>query len=115
MFHMLTCFNLQPGQKISDFQRTIAGFSTHMQKLDLLQSLSPVGLRQTDTIMDTDTERDHQYFFTMSFRDREQCDQAVAHIYPHEEPTDHLHKAVYAGIKDQVFICWEDIEFGEDG
>ena len=114
MFHMLTCFNLQPGRKISEFQQAITDFSTHMHALDLLHSLSPVGLRQTDTIMDTDTERDHQYFFTMSFRDREQCDHAVAHIYPHEAPTDHLHTAVYAGIKDQVFICWEDIGFGED-
>jgi hypothetical protein len=107
---MLTCFNLQPGRKIGDFQRAIIGFSTHMQNLGLLHSMSPIGRRQTNTIMDTDTERDHQYFFTMSFRDREQCDQAVAHIVPHEAPTDDLHTAVYAGIKDQVFICWEDIE-----
>jgi len=109
MFHMLTCFNLQQGEKISDFRRAIIGFATHMQTLDLLQSMSPIGRRQTDTIMDTDSERDHQYFFTMSFRDREQCDLAVAHIYPHEEPTDELHSAMYSGIKDQVFICWEDI------
>jgi hypothetical protein len=110
MFHMLTCFNLQPDETISEFRRAISGFATHMQSLELLQSMSPIGRRQTDTIMDTDAERDHQYFFTMSFRDREQCDLAVAHIYPHAAPTDALHEAVYAGIRDQVFICWEDIE-----
>ena len=110
MFHMLTCFNLQREETIRDFRQGIRDFATHMQNLDLLQSMSPIGRRQTDTIMDTDTERDHQYFFTMSFRDREQCDRAVAQIYPHEAPTDALHKVVYAGIRDQVFICWEDIE-----
>lgn len=110
MFHMLTCFNLQQEETISDFRRAISGFAAHMQDLDLLHLMSPIGRRQTDTIMDTDSERDHQYFFTMSFRDREQCDRAVEHIYPHAAPTDALHTAVYAGIKDQVFVCWEDIE-----
>jgi len=109
MFHMLSCFNLRRGEELSDFQRAIAAFSEHMLSLDLLQSTSPIGRRQTDTIMDTDTERDHEYFFTMTFRDRAQCDLAVAHIYPHEAPTDDLHSAIYAGIKDQVFICWEDV------
>ena len=109
MFHMLTCFNLKPGEKIAKFSAAIEEFADHMRNLDLVHSISPIGRRQTDTIMDTDTERDHEYFFTMSFRDREQCDKAVAHIYPHEMPTDTLHSAVYAGITGQVFICWEDI------
>lgn len=110
MFHMLTCMNLKPGENIDDFSAAISAFAEHMRNLGLVHSISPIGRRQTDTIMDTDTERDHEYFFTMSFRDREQCDLAVAHIYPHEMPTDSLHKAIYAGIRDQVFICWEDIE-----
>ena len=59
--------------------------------------------------MDTDSERDHQFFFIMSFRDREQCDRAVAHIYSKEEPAESIHNAVFTMIKDQVFICWEDI------
>ena len=60
--------------------------------------------------MDTDDERDHEYFFIMSFRDREQCDQAVELIKSFEEPDTSIHKAVYANISDAVFICWEDIE-----
>ena len=105
MFHMLTCFNLKAGESIQNFGDAISEFTGHMKNLDLVDSISPIGRRQTDTIMDTDTERDHKYFFIMSFRDRAQCDQAVAHIYPHEAPTDALHNAVYAGIKDQIFVC----------
>jgi len=109
MFHMLTCFNLQDGQKIEDFCAAITDFTAHLQGKDLVASASPVGRRQTDTIMDTDEERDHEFFFTMTFRDRAQCDAAVAFIYPHKDPADSLHKALYSGIKDQIFICWEDL------
>ena len=38
----------------------------------------------------------------MSFRDREQCDRAVAHIYSKEEPAESIHNAVFTMIKDQV-------------
>ena len=110
MFHMLTCFNLAAGEEINDFQIVLTNFASHMQNLDMLESTGPIGLRQTDTIMDTDEERDHQYFFTMSFRDRAQCDRAVEHIYSHVEPHESLHTALFGGIRDQVFICWEDIE-----
>ena len=109
MFHMLTCFNLKRDGSLDEFCDAIGEFTKHMKEKDLVESMSPIGRRQSDTIMDTDSERDHEYFFTMSFRDRAQCDLAVAQIYPHEMPTDSLHSAVYAGIKDQVFICWEDI------
>jgi hypothetical protein len=59
--------------------------------------------------MDTDDERDHEYFFITSFRDRAQCDLAVEHIYLHSEPADTRHKTVYAKVMDPVFICWEDV------
>lgn len=54
---MLTCFNLQDGQKIEGFCAAIADFTGHMQGEDLVESVSPVGRRQTDTIMDTDAAR----------------------------------------------------------
>jgi hypothetical protein len=59
--------------------------------------------------MDTDSERDHEYFFIMSFRDRAQCDRTAEHIYAHEEPGDSIHKSVFSKIRDEVFICWEDV------
>ena len=109
MFHMLSCFNLKPETTEVDLRRSVADFTAHMQNIDLVQSTGPIGRRQSDTIMDTDSERDHQFFFVMSFRDREQCDRAVAHIYSKEEPAESIHNAVFTMIKDQVFICWEDI------
>jgi len=109
MFHMLTCFNLEPPSTVEEFDSKLAEFSSHMQGLGLLESTGPVGRRQRHPIMDTDDERDHEFYFIMSFRDREQCDRAVENIQAAEQPGDVIHKSVYANIRDPVFICWEDI------
>ncbi len=109
MFHMLTCFNLKPEIAMDNFRHAIAEFMEHMKANELVHSSGPIGRRQRDTIMDTDSERDHEFFFILSFRDREQCDRAVEYILPHEEPGESIHKAVYSKVKDQVFICWEDM------
>ena len=114
MFRMLTCFNLAASETIDEFCTMLERFSDHLIELDLIHGMDPVGRRQRDTIMDTDDERDHEYFFLMSFRDRAQCDRAIEHIYAQDQPADSIHKAVYARIKDQIFICWEDIRFERD-
>lgn len=106
---MLSCFNLEQGSSIDEFRRSVADLTSHLQGLDLVQSTGPIGRRQRDTIMDTDSERDHEYFFIMSFRDRAQCDRAVEYILPHDEPGDSIHRAVYANVRNPVFICWEDL------
>ena len=80
MFHMLTCFNLKDEISIAEFGDSLARFSSHLVSLDLLHETGPIGRRQRHPIMDTDSERDHEYFFIMSFRDRAQCDEAVKHI-----------------------------------
>ena len=110
MFHMLTCFNLQPGETIDAFRESLARLTAHLEAMDLVNTVGPIGRRQRDTIMDTDDERDHEYFFIMSFTDREQCDRSVEYMYREEEPADTLHKAVYGKIRDPVFISWLDIE-----
>ena len=109
MFHMLTCFNLKPGVSIEEFRQSIQDLADHLEKQDLLHSIGPIGRRQTDTIMDTDEERDHEFFFITSFRDREQCDRSVDYVSPHEEPGESFHKSVNSKVADPVFICWEDI------
>jgi hypothetical protein len=109
MFHMLTCFNLKPEFTLDDFRRSLTDFTKHMQENDLVHSSGSIGRRQSDTIMDTDNERDHEYFFIMSFRDRAQCDRAVGYLLPHEEPGESSHKEVYAKVRDQIFICWDDL------
>ena len=86
MFHMLTCFNLKPEITLDQIRQSLAEFTEHMKEVDLVHSTGPIGRRQSDTLMDTDSERDQEFFFIMSFRDRAQCDRAVKYILPDEEP-----------------------------
>ena len=109
MFHMLTCFNLGPDDTIDDFRAALEKFYDLMREEDLLHGAGPVGRRQSNTIMDTDDERDHEYFFITTFRDRAQCDRAVEYIMPHDKPGDADHITMYAMVRDPVFICWEDL------
>ena len=109
MFHMLTCFNLQPDITIDEFRTALDAFYKTMQDEDLMVGAGPVGRRQSDTIMDTDDQRDHQYFFLTTFRDRAQCDRAVDYIMPHDQPGDADHESVLAKVSDPVFICWQDL------
>lgn len=109
MFHMLSCFNLKPGEKVETFCRAYEDFTACMKSLDLAIGSSPVGRRQSDTPMDTDEERDHKYFAIMSFRDRAQVDAAYAYIMRHVEPGESSHNAVYSRVDNPVFICWQDL------
>ena len=107
---MLTCFDLKPGIDIEAFRAAYLGFVDYMRSIDLVERTGPIGRRQSDTKMDTDDERDHQYFVIMSFRDRAQVDAAYAKLVPHEEPARTAHEAVYSNIQNQIFICWQDME-----
>ena len=109
MFHMLSCFDLQEGENIHEFQTAYTYFVGEMQALGLVESTQPIGVRQNDTPMDTDAERQHAYFVTMSFRDREQVDKAYAYIKKHIEPGDASHDSVYTKVANPIFICWQDL------
>ena len=111
MFHMLSCINLKPGVSVDDFRDAVVAMTTFLQDEDLLLETGPIGRRQRHPVMDTDTERDHEYFFVMSFSDRAQCDRAVAHVYEHQEPGHSIHKVVFDAVTDDaIFICWEDVD-----
>ena len=109
MFHMLTFFDLKPGTSIDEFRQSLSAFIAHLSKIDLLQSSGPVARRQRHKIMDTDSERDQEYFFVVSFRDRARCDLAVEHLLRHEEPAESIHNAMYSGVHEPIFTCWEDL------
>jgi len=109
MFHMLTTFDLKPGVSIDDFREYLSRFTVHLREADLVESTGSVGRRQRHEIMDTDSERNHEYCFTVSFRDRAQCDLAVEHVLRHEEPTESIHGAVYSRVYSPIFTCWEDL------
>jgi len=106
---MLTCFNLKAGTTADQFQQSVVEFTEHLKDQDLIHSSGPVGRRQRHPVMDTDTERDHEYFFIMSFRDRAQCDRAVEHVEPRAQPVESFHESVLSVVSDPVFICWEDL------
>ena len=107
---MLTCFDLKPKHSIEEFQKSLAHYTDHMRELDLVEGHSPIGLRQSDTILDTDDERKQKYFMIMHFRDREQSDNAVTYIKNLEEPSKSLHTNAYSKTQNLIFISWEDIE-----
>lgn len=110
MFHMLSCFDLEPGADIETFRAEYSEFVAQMKSIDLVESTGPIGRRQNDTPMDTDDERQQQYFVVMDFRDRDQVDAAYAHIESHIEPGEAAHTSIYAKAKNSIFICWQDME-----
>ena len=109
MFRMLSCFKLNPEEDIAGFERAYFAFVEAMKAIDLVESSDPIGRRQSDTLMDTDDERDHEYFAVMSFRDRSQADTAYEHIMQHIGITDAAHDAIFPRVLDPVFICWQDL------
>ena len=109
MFHMLTSFKLKEDATLDAFRSALDQLTRELQSKEVLESTGPIGLRQRHPVMDTE-DRDHDYYFIMSFKDREQCDRSVELIYElgaHEDPA---HVATYDKIADAVFVCWEDIE-----
>ncbi|MEJ2178283.1 MAG: hypothetical protein P8Y12_10130 [Gammaproteobacteria bacterium] len=81
-----------------------------MQEQNLLVSIGPIGSRDSDTPMDTDEERNHQYFFVTTFVDKAQCDRSYAYILGHSETGDAFHDDVYKKVERPIFVCYEDIE-----
>jgi hypothetical protein len=108
MFHMLVCFNLKPGNTIDQFKTAVVNFTDHLRGLDLAQEVSSVGVRESNTPLDTDKERAHQYFVTTSFRDREQSDRVHRYLKQYVEPGESIHREVYSRAADPIFICWRD-------
>ena len=108
MFHLHTSFDLSPDVKIADYRATLERFSSLMKENGLIVAIGPVMERCHHPIMDTDEQRAHQYFFVISFTDREQCDAAVGHIQATHPDSDPVHRAIYIDIIKPIFSCWVD-------
>ena len=109
MYHMLSCFNLKPGITVDAFQRSLDALNSHLMEVKLLHETSRIGRRDRHEIMDTDSERDLEYYFINTFEDRAQCDRAVAYMQQPDKPAHAIHESVYSKIAEPVFVCWEDI------
>ena len=109
MFHMLSCFDLGKETSINGFQASLTAFKHYMHEKDLFCTVGELGRRCSDTPMDTDAERDLEYYFIMTFHNRTQCDAAYDFI--DNDSASHIsHTDVISKVKNAVFICWEDIQ-----
>ncbi len=108
MLHLHSSFNLADGVSLDDYREALREFTRQLQSLGLLVDTGPVLERCRHPVMDTDDERDQQYFFAMTFADREQCDAAVRHIQSADPGTDRAHRAIYQDIIRPIFSCWAD-------
>ena len=109
MFHMLSCFNLKPGITAGAFERSLTELDRYLRSLDLVHLTGRIGRRKHHPVMDTDRERNHEYFVIMTFRDEAQCDRSVEYMQSGEEPGNTLHRDLWRQVSDPVFICWEDV------
>lgn len=109
---MLSCFNLKRGISLEEFSRSLTELDQYLRSQDLVRSTGEVGKRVRHPVMDTDSERHHQYFVIMSFTDRAQCDRSVDFVNSATEPCQSLHRQVWRKVADPVFICWEEESAG---
>ena len=106
--HLLSAFNLRPGQDIHAFTEAYGTFVRELYEAGLIVDARPMGRRVSDTPMDTDEERDHQFFTILTFRDRAHMDGAYAHIEARMRAVTGEHAAMYARTANQIFTCWQD-------
>lgn len=106
-YHLLTTCSLKAGVSSEQFEQALAALVEELVGLGLLQGRSAIGRRHRHEIMDTDTEREHDYAFILSFRDRAQCDAAVRHITAASDRTGSTHSDLLGLVRNPIFSCWE--------
>ena len=114
MIHMLSSFDLKPGQDFAQFQADYTAFLADLRAADMIVDAGPLGARVADTPMDTDDERTQAYQSVLTFRDRAQLDAAYAHIEAAQTPSTASHLTMFRRVTNAVFLCWEDQPFGKD-
>jgi hypothetical protein len=108
MLYLHSSFNLAEGIRLEDYTAALQAFTVAMKSRNLLVDTGPILKRCQHPVMDTDDQRDHQFFFVMSFASRAQCDAAVQHILSADPDSDAAHRAIYQDIINPIFSCWEN-------
>lgn len=114
MIHMLSSFDLKPGEDFETFAKDYQIFLDDLRSADMIADAGPLGQRVVATPMDTDADRTQHYFSVMRFRDRAQLDAAYAHIDARARPGTETHLRMYRRLTNTVFLCWEDTDTKED-
>ena len=108
---MQSFFSLREGVSREAFQASLDLFARHMKDQSLLVSMESLKTRSSDTPMDTDEDRFHQYFFTSVFTDKNQCDRSYDYIEKATGDARRIHNGVMEKIAaGAVFACWDDID-----
>ena len=105
---MLSAFVLRPGADEAAFADAYGTFVRELYEAGLIVDARPMGRRVSDTPMDTDEERHHQFFTILTFRDRAHMDAAYAHIEARMKAVPGEHAAMYARTANSIFTCWQD-------
>ena len=108
MIHMLSAFEMKPGEDEDAFKTAYAGFVQDLMADDLIVAAGPIGTRVSDTPMDTDDERTQTHYSVMSFRDRKQLNHAYAYLTHQRGNARGSHHDMYARITNSVFLCWQE-------
>ena len=108
MIHMLSSFDLRPGEDFATFAGDYDVFLADLRAAGMIAGAGPLGRRVNDTPMDTDKAHTQTCFSVMQFRDRAQLDAAYAHIDARARPGTSSHLRMYRRLTNTVFLCWED-------
>ena len=105
--HLLSAVKLQLSVSAAAFAEAIRQLSASLEQQQLLTTTGPIGKRFPHSIMDTD-EADLGTFFIMSFENRAQLEEAVAHMTGSEDLSADTHRQLWDQLDSYRFTCWED-------
>ena len=105
---MMSSFNLKPNITVQDFETCLNAFARHMQSMSLIESVGKLCVRESNTPMDTDAERNQGFWFLTEFQDKDQCDRSYEYILQAEDYSKELHNDVYHKVTDAMFVCFSD-------
>jgi len=107
MVHLLSAVKLKSSVTAAPFAETIRQLSASLEQQQLLATTGPVGKRFPHPIMDTD-EADLDTFFIMSFENKAQLEEAVAHMTGSKDLSSGTHRQLWGQLDSYRFTCWED-------
>lgn len=110
MIHMVSSFDLKPGEDFAQVARLYDAFLADLLASDLIVDGGPLGRRVHNTPMDTDTLRTQQVFSVIRFRDRAQLDAAYDSFVGGHPVGRTSHLEVHRRITNAAFLCWQDDE-----
>ena len=107
MLHLLSAIKLKSSVSAAAFAEAIRQLSASLEQQQLLTTTGLIGERFPHPIMDTD-ETDLDTFFIMSFENRAQLEEAVAHMTGSAGLSAETHRQLWGQLDSYRFTCWED-------